>query len=95
MLSILLLIPIHIKMSHFPGEGGYIGLLGHLYALPYLQGERVEAEEEVVFGQGFMEASDKERQNVHIELPGRQEGSAVEAADAAVQGAGAFGENDH
>ncbi len=71
-------------MPHLSGKGGYIGLLGHLYALSYLQGERVEAEEGVVFGQGFMEASDKERQDVHIQLPGRQEGSAVEAADAIV-----------
>ena len=82
-------------MPHLSGKGGYIGLLGYLYALSYLQGERVEAEEEVVFGQGFMEASDKERQDVHIQLPGRQEGSAVEAADAAVQGAGSFGEYDY
>ena len=42
-----------------------------------------------------MEASDQERQDVHPQLPGRQEGSTVESAYLAVQGAGPFRENDH
>ena len=82
-------------MSHFSGEGGYIGLVGDLHPLPYLQGQRVRPQEKVVLRERLVEAPDQDGQNVHPQFPGRQESASVESAYTAVNGTRAFGENDH
>ena len=64
MMLSLLLIPIYVKVPHLTGESGYIGAFGNLFPLSNLQGERVKAEEEIVFGKGFMEAADQQRQYI-------------------------------
>ena len=58
-------------MSHLTGKVGYIGLQRHLHPLPYLQGKRVEAEEEIVLRQGLVEAAKKKRQDIYPQFPGR------------------------